>query len=104
MARQQLMLLLKAGYSPLRFYVHDISKYFYLGELLALVDLSLVNFMPCPGACGSSEMLSTMLMCLKIFISTNMGLRTDCQDGSTVQPVGWKHPESGNRKAPEAVL
>ena len=38
------MLLLKAGYSPLRFYVHDISKYFYLGELLALVDLSLVSF------------------------------------------------------------
>jgi hypothetical protein len=38
------MLLLKAGYSPLRLYVHDISKYFYLGELLALVDLSLVSF------------------------------------------------------------
>lgn len=37
-------MLLKAGYSPLRFYVHDIRKYFYLGELLALVDLSLVCF------------------------------------------------------------
>ena len=44
LARQQLLLLLKAGYSPLRFYVHDIRKYFYLGELLALVDLSLVCF------------------------------------------------------------
>jgi acyl-CoA oxidase len=42
LVRQQLLLLLKAGYSPLRFYVHDIKKYFYLGELLALVDLSLV--------------------------------------------------------------
>jgi hypothetical protein len=42
LVRQQLQLLLKAGYSPLRFYVHDIKKYFYLGELLALVDLSLV--------------------------------------------------------------
>ena len=74
LARQQLMLLLKAGYSPLRFYVHDISKYFYLGELLALVDLSLVSLMPCPSACGSSEMLSTMLMCLNISISTNVGI------------------------------
>ena len=44
LARQQLLLLLKAGYSPLRFYVHDIRKYFYLGELLALVDLSLVSY------------------------------------------------------------
>ena len=70
LARQQLMLLLKAGYSPLRFYVHDISKYFYLGELLALVDLSLVSLMPCPSACGSSVMSSSMLMCLSIFIST----------------------------------
>ncbi|EIE21705.1 long-chain acyl-CoA oxidase [Coccomyxa subellipsoidea C-169] len=41
LARQQLKLLLKAGYSPLRFYLHDIKKYFYLGELLAVVDLSL---------------------------------------------------------------
>ncbi len=41
--RSQLHQLLKAGYSPLRFYVHDIKKYFYLGELLALVDLSLVR-------------------------------------------------------------
>ena len=40
--RDQLQHLLRAGYSPLRFYVHDIKKYFYLGELLALVDLSLV--------------------------------------------------------------
>ena len=44
--RSQLHQLLKAGYSPLRFYVHDIKKYFYLGELLALVDLSLVR-QPC---------------------------------------------------------
>lgn len=43
LARQQLKLLLKAGYSPLRFYVHDIKKYYYLGELLAVVDLSLVS-------------------------------------------------------------
>jgi hypothetical protein len=43
LARQQLKLLLKAGYSPLRFYLHDIKKYFYLGELLSVVDLSLVR-------------------------------------------------------------
>lgn len=43
LARQQLKLLLKAGYSPLRFYVHDIKKYYYLGELLSVVDLSLVS-------------------------------------------------------------
>lgn len=48
MARQQLLLLLKAGFSPLRFYVHDIRKYFYLGELLALVDLSLVGLFKVP--------------------------------------------------------
>ena len=40
--RAQLHQLLKAGHSPLRLYVNDIKKYFYLGELLALVDLSLV--------------------------------------------------------------
>lgn len=48
LARQQLKLLLKAGYSPLRFYLHDIKKYFYLGELLAVVDLSLVRFRRLP--------------------------------------------------------
>ena len=46
--RNQLQHLLRAGYSPLRFYVHDIKKYFYLGELLALVDLSLVRRRPVP--------------------------------------------------------
>lgn len=35
--------ILAAGYSPLSFFARDISKYFYLAELLALVDLSLVS-------------------------------------------------------------
>ncbi|KAK9822656.1 hypothetical protein WJX81_004971 [Elliptochloris bilobata] len=41
LVRKCLLAILEAGYSPLRFYTGNIKKYFYLGELLALVDLSL---------------------------------------------------------------
>ena len=41
--RKCLLAILEAGYSPLRFYTSNIKKYFYLGELLALVDLSLAR-------------------------------------------------------------
>ena len=44
--RKCLLAILEAGYSPLRFYTGNIKKYFYLGELLALVDLSLVCALP----------------------------------------------------------
>lgn len=45
LVRKQLLVLLGAGYSPMKFFAKDYKKYFYLGELLALVDLSLVR--PC---------------------------------------------------------
>ena len=44
--RKCLLAILEAGYSPLRFYTSNIKKYFYLGELLALVDLSLARSSP----------------------------------------------------------
>ena len=43
LVRKCLLAILEAGYSPLRFYTSNIKKYFYLGELLALVDLSLAR-------------------------------------------------------------
>ena len=42
LVRKQLLVLLAAGYSPMKFFAKDYKKYFYLGELLALIDLSLV--------------------------------------------------------------
>ena len=50
--RKCLLAILEAGYSPLRFYTGNIKKYFYLGELLALVDLSL--------ACALPQLLSSV--------------------------------------------
>lgn len=44
--RRCLRTMLAAGYSPLSFFSRDISKYFYLAELLSLVDLSLVRWQP----------------------------------------------------------
>ncbi|KAK9869050.1 hypothetical protein WJX84_008987 [Apatococcus fuscideae] len=41
LVRKQLRVVLAAGYSPMKFFAKDYKKYFYLGELLALVDLSL---------------------------------------------------------------
>ncbi|GAX78643.1 hypothetical protein CEUSTIGMA_g6081.t1 [Chlamydomonas eustigma] len=41
LVRRQLIALLEAGFNPLDFFSHDVRKYFYLGECLALVDLSL---------------------------------------------------------------
>lgn len=41
LVRQCLKVVLDAGYSPLSFFANDIKKYFYLAELLSLVDLSL---------------------------------------------------------------
>ncbi len=43
LVRKCLLAVLEAGYSPLRFYTSSMNKYFYLGELLALVDLSLAR-------------------------------------------------------------
>jgi acyl-CoA oxidase len=41
LVRKSLKALLAAGYSPLTFFSRDYAKYFYLAELLSLVDLSL---------------------------------------------------------------
>lgn len=49
--RQCLRMLLASGYSPLTFFAKDFKKYFYLAELLCLVDLSLVrNTIPTLGS------------------------------------------------------
>ena len=42
LVRRCLLMLLSEGYSPLSFFTRDFKKYFYLAELLSLVDLSLV--------------------------------------------------------------
>ena len=49
LVRDCLRVLLAEGYSPLSFFARDQKKYFYLAELLALVDLSLV------GAAGANK-------------------------------------------------
>ena len=41
--RKQLQVILSSGYSPMSFFMKDYRKYFYMAELLALVDLSLVS-------------------------------------------------------------
>lgn len=41
LVRSCLKLLLQEGYSPLSYFTRDFKKYFYLAELLSLVDLSL---------------------------------------------------------------
>jgi acyl-CoA oxidase len=43
LVRRCLRLILTAGYSPMSFFARDYAKYFYLAELLSLVDLSLVS-------------------------------------------------------------
>ena len=43
LVRRCLRTVLNAGYSPMSFFAKDYAKYFYLAELLSLVDLSLVR-------------------------------------------------------------
>jgi hypothetical protein len=43
LVRRCLRTVLNAGYSPMSFFAKDFAKYFYLAELLSLVDLSLVR-------------------------------------------------------------
>ena len=106
LVRQQLLLLLKAGFSPLRFYVHDIRKYFYLGELLALVDLSLVMpkrpctcLLACPQARSSNAPSKSIISCV-----FDKMLPADGKDGSAVQSLGRQHPESWHREASQSLL
>ncbi|PNW83293.1 hypothetical protein CHLRE_05g232002v5 [Chlamydomonas reinhardtii] len=42
LVRRSLKVILQAGYSPLDFLARDPRKYFYLGECLSMVDLSLM--------------------------------------------------------------
>lgn len=41
--RKTLKALLADGHKPMTYYSTDLKKYFYFGELMALVDLSLVK-------------------------------------------------------------
>ena len=57
--RKTLRALLEFGHRPMNYYATDLSKYFYFGELMALVDLSLVCSLlhafqvhPCQAACA----------------------------------------------------
>lgn len=43
LVRRCLQAVLAAGYSPMSYFARDHAKYFYLAELLSLVDLSLVG-------------------------------------------------------------
>ena len=43
LVRKCLLKTLEAGHSPLRYFLHDLKKYFYLAEVMSLVDLSLVT-------------------------------------------------------------
>ena len=42
LVRQCLRTIIGAGYSPMRYYVRDLRRYFYLAECTSLIDLSLV--------------------------------------------------------------
>lgn len=64
--RKCLLAILEAGYSPLRFYTGNMKKYFYLGELLALVDLSL--------ACALPQLLLSVGDSLDFFVTLSAGL------------------------------
>ena len=106
LVRQQLLLLLKAGFSPLRFYVHDIRKYFYLGELLALVDLSLVMpHAPCTRPLACLQLWSCTAPSKSVISCVfDKMLRADGEDGSAVQSLGRQHPEPWHREAPQSLL
>ena len=101
--RKCLLAILEAGYSPLRFYTSNIKKYFYLGELLALVDLSLAR--P-PAACLIAERCQLPVQEGRLrFCRGLMGCaRTDCEDGRSVQPLGRQRPEPGHRAPPQGLL
>ena len=43
LVRKTLQALLADGHKPMTYYSTDLKKYFYFGELMALVDLSLVS-------------------------------------------------------------
>ena len=43
LVRKTLQALLADGHKPMTYYATDLKKYFYFGELMALVDLSLVR-------------------------------------------------------------
>lgn len=43
LVRQCLRTIIGAGYSPMRYYVRDLRRYFYLAECTSLIDLSLVR-------------------------------------------------------------
>ena len=45
LVRKCLRKLLEAGHSPLNYFQHDLKKYFYLAEVMSLIDLSLVCFL-----------------------------------------------------------
>lgn len=67
----------------------DYKKYFYMAELLALVDLSLVSLSSnkCPVAMLQLKQGTVADGCVSF-------IHTDGQDGRAVQPLGGQRHES----------
>lgn len=122
LVRRCLRTMLAAGYSPLSFFARDISKYFYLAELLSLVDLSLVRQAAAaawlvPRRAGSAT--CAPLGPWRAHLSgkcVSARLRNDCwcggfpcpphadgEAGCAVQSLGRLHPQPGHRAAPQEV-
>ena len=72
--RKQLRLILLSGYSPMSFFMKDYRKYFYMAELLAVVDLSLVR----PSTKPPIAFIECMLLCIMDFPKASANSAVGC--------------------------
>lgn len=68
-------MILSSGYSPMSFFTKDYKKYFYMAELLALIDLSLVSIY-CFG--HTYERLHTMFVSVTFVPTVSRLSRWEC--------------------------
>lgn len=92
LVRQCLRTIIGAGYSPMRYYVRDLRRYFYLAECTSLIDLSLVR-------AWDNNMFYTYT-----YIHTTHTNLPDGQDGCAVQSVGWQRDEPRDRAPSSKVF
>ena len=87
--RKQLQTILASGYSPMSFFMKDYKKYFYMAELLALVDLSLVSPYDPQVSCKNAPVETR---CSLSFIQTvKMGVQYSLWGGSVMNLGTERH-------------
>lgn len=99
LVRKCLHTLLDAGYSPLSFFAKDYKKYFYLAELLSLVDLSTVRaltmYRPFNVPCISSNPILVTLIdnctSLRLLQTVKMGVQYSLWGGSVLNLGTERH-------------